>query len=439
MNEEVGDLGRWDAKISLVKGLPYGIQHVLTMFVANLAPIMLICAAAGFTEIQTTALVQNALLIAGIGTFIQLFGVWRIGARMPIVMGTAISFVALLSSIAAAQGFGVVVGAVIVGGVIEGLLGLCARFWARFITPVVAGTVVASIGFSLLAVGARSFAGGSGAEDFAQWPNIVLGLTSLVVCLVFWAAAPRKWKALAILVGMVAGYIVAVCIGKVDFSVFEGVSVIALPHILPFTPEFDLGAIVSVTLLYIVSATDTIGDTTAVASVGFGREVTEREMEGSITADGFVSALAGVFGCLPVDSFGQNIGLISMTHVVNRRAIATGAAVLVIAGFVPALGAVFSSVPDAVLGGCTVMMFGSILVSGFQMIAGAGFTQRNIIIAATSLAIGIGFTQVGMFDNAPELVQSLFGGNSVALTFIVALVLNLALPKTRGAEDVASF
>ena len=235
---------------------------------------------------------------------------------------------------------------------------------------------------------------------------------------------------------MVVGYIVAVCIGKVDFSVFEGVSVIALPQILPFTPEFDLGAIVSVTLLYIVSATDTIGDTTAVASVGFGREITPREMEGSITADGFVSALAGVFGCLPVDSFGQNIGLISMTHVVNRRAIATGAAVLVLAGFVPIIGSIFSSVPDAVLGGCTVMMFGSILVSGFQMIAGAGFSQRNIIVVATSLAIGIGFTQVGMFDNAPSLVQSLFGGNSVALTFILALVLDLILPKTRGAEDV---
>ncbi len=436
MYEEMGELGQFEAKISLLKGLPYGIQHVLTMFVANLAPIALICAAAGFNEIQTTMLIQNALFIAGIGTFIQLYGVWKIGARMPIVMGVAISFVALLSSIAATQGYGVVVGAVIVGGIIEGLLGLCAKYWMRFITPVVAGTVVIGIGFSLLAVGARSFAGGSGAADFASWQNIALGTVSLVVCLGFQALAPKKWKALAILAGMVTGYLVAIAIGKVDFSVFDGIAVIALPQIMPFTPEFDLGAIISVTLLYIVSATDTIGDTTAVAAVGFGRDIKEEEMAGSITADGFISSLSGVFGCLPVDSFGQNIGLISMTHVVNRRAIATGAALLVLAGFVPFVGSVFSSVPDAVLGGCTIMMFGSILVSGIQMIAGAGFTRRNITIAAAALAIGIGFVQVGMFNNAPEMIQSLFGGNSVALIFIVALVLNLVLPRNEDSEEL---
>ena len=439
MYEEMGELGQFEAKISLLKGLPYGIQHVLTMFVANLAPIMMICAAAGFTEVQTTMLIQNALLIAGIGTFIQLYGVWKVGARMPIVMGVAISFVALSSSIAASQGYGVVVGAVIIGGIIEGLLGLCAKYWMRFITPVVAGSVVVGIGFSLLAVGARSFAGGSGAEDFAMWPNVALGIVSIVVCLGFQALAPKKWKALAILAGMIAGYIVAVCIGKVDFGVFEGVSVIALPQIMPFTPEFDLGAIISVTLLYIVSATDTIGDTTAVAAVGFGRDITDKEMAGSITADGFISSLAGVFGCLPVDSFGQNIGLISMTHVVNRRAIATGAGLLVLAGFIPVIGSVFSSVPDAVLGGCTIMMFGSILVSGIQMIAKAGFTRRNITIAAAALAIGIGFTQVGMFGKCPEMIQSLFGGNSVALIFIVSLVLNLVLPKNEDAQEVVEF
>ena len=429
LEEDLGELAVFEGKISLAKGLPYGLQHVLTMFVANLAPIALICSAAGFSQDQTSMLIQNALLVAGIGTFIQLYGVWKVGARMPIVMGIAISFVALLSSIATTQGYGVVVGAVIVGGIVEGLLGLCARHWMRFITPVVAGTVVVGIGFSLLAVGARSFAGGAGADDFAQWPNVALGLVSLVTCIAFQALAPKKWKALAILAGMAAGYVVAIAIGKVDFDVFQGVPAFALPRVMPFAPEFDLGAIVSVTLLYIVSATDTIGDTTAVAAVGFGRQITDDEMTGSIAADGFISSLAGVFGCLPVDSFGQNIGLISMTGVVNRRAIATGAGVLVAAGFVPVIGAVFSSVPDAVLGGCTIMMFGSILTRGIQMIAEAGFSRRNLTIASAALAIGIGFTQVGMFDNCPEMIQSLFGGNSVALIFIVALVLSLVLPK----------
>ena len=427
------ELGKWDGKIRFWQGIPYGIQHVLTMFVANLAPILLVCAAAGFDSIQTTVLLQNAMLCAGIGTFIQLFGVWKIGARMPIVMGVAMSFVALVSTIAATQGYGVVVGAVIIGGIVEGVLGLFAKYWIKLITPVVAGTVVATIGFSLLAVGAKSFAGGAGAEDFATAPNFIIGTVSLVVCLGWQALAPRKLKPLSILFGMIAGYIVAIFMGKVDFSVFQGISVIQIPEILPFTPEFDIGAIISITLLYIVSATDTIGDTTAVAKVSFDREVTKDEMTGSIVADGLTSSLSGVFGVMPLDSFGQNIGLISMTHVINRKAIATGAAVLVLAGFVPAIGSVFSSVPQAVLGGCTIMMFGSILVSGFQMMSEAGFTQRNLTIAATALGIGIGFTQVaGMFDIFPAMLQSLFGGNSVALSFIVAVILNLVLPKSFG-------
>jgi NCS2 family nucleobase:cation symporter-2 len=347
-------------------------------------------------------------------------------------MGISTAFVALLSTIIAAHGYGVAVGAIIVGGIIEGLLGLCAKYWTKFITPVVAGVVVATIGFNLLPVGARSFAGGNGAADFAQWPNILLGTITLVVSLGWQALSPKKWKPLGILAGMVVGYVVAIFIGKVDFSVFQGISIIALPKIFPYKPEFELGAIFSVTLLYIVSATDTIGDTAAIATVAYGREATDEEMRGSIAADGLLSSLAGVFGCLPVDSFGQNIGLVSLTGVLNRRAIATGAALLVLAGFVPAVAAVFTSVPQAVLGGCTITMFGSILVSGLQMIAESGFTQRNLTIAASSLAIGIGFTQVGMFDNAPALIQSLLGGNCVALSFIIALLLNIVLPKDDG-------
>ena len=217
--------------------------------------------------------------------------------------------------------------------------------------------------------------------------------------------------------------------GKVDLSVFQGLQVASLPQLMPFTPEFNAGAIISVTLLFLVSAAENIGDTDAIAEIGFRRSATEREIAGSVSADGFTSAIAGVFGCTPLTTFAQNIGLIGMTHVINRKAIACGAGILVIAGFVPAVSAVFSSVPDAVLGGCTIMMFGTIVTSGFQMVAKAGFTQRNITIAATSLAIGIGFTQVGgIFVAFPEIIQNIFVDNSIALTFVVALVMNLVLP-----------
>ena len=207
---------------------------------------------------------------------------------------------------------------------------------------------------------------------------------------------------------------------------------------MPFTPEFNLGAIVSVTLIFLVSATETIGDTSALTMVGLNREVREKELSGSIACDGFVSSLSACFGCLPITSFSQNVGLVAMTKVVNRRAIATGAVIMILAAFLPVISVVFSSLPEAVLGGCTIMMFGNIIVSGFQMIARAGFTQRNIVISALSLAVGIGFTQVGdLFAIFPELVQSVFAQNCVAVVFLVAVVANLVLPKEPAVDEVA--
>ncbi|MCC6109300.1 MAG: purine permease [Denitrobacterium sp.] len=426
----VSALSTFGAPISIARAIPYGIQHVLAMFVANLAPITILCAAAGFDEAQTALLMQNAMVVAGIGTLVQLFSVWRVGSKLPIVMGVSFTFITVLCGIAATYGYPTVVGAVIAGGVCEGILGLFAKYWRRFIKPIVSGVVVTSIGFSLLSVGAASFAGGTGAPDFASPENLFLGTFSLTACLVFQGVMKGPKKQLSVLFGLAAGYVVALFMGNVDFSAFNGISAFSVPAILPYAPEFNLGAIVSVVLLYLVSAAETIGDTAAVTSVGFKREPTEREYQGSIAADGFTSALAGVFGCSPLTSFAQNIGLIAMTHVINRRAVACGAAVLILAGCVPFVGTVFASLPNAVLGGCTIMMFGSIIVSGFQMIAGAGFSQKNITVAAISLAIGIGFSQVtGIFVNFPPLLQSVFAGNSVALVFLVAVVLANALPE----------
>ena len=204
---------------------------------------------------------------------------------------------------------------------------------------------------------------------------------------------------------------------------------------MPFTPEFNLGAIVSVTLIFLVSATETIGDTSALTMVGLNREVKEKELSGSIACDGFVSSLSACFGCLPITSFSQNVGLVAMTKVVNRKAIATGAVIMILAAFLPVISVVFSSLPEAVLGGCTIMMFGNIIVSGFQMIANAGFSQRNITIAALSLAVGIGFTQMGdIFAIFPELVQSVFADNCVAVVFVVAILASLLLPKDQKVE-----
>ena len=430
------ELFKLDGDIPLLRAVPYGVQHILAMFVANLAPIVIVAGAAGLGADQTGSLIQSAMLIAGIGTLIQLFPLGRIGSGLPIVMGISFTFVTVLCGIVATYGYSTAIGAIMVGGVIEGVLGLFAKYWRRIISPIVAAVVVTSIGFSLLGVGAESFGGGSGAEDFASFENLLLGTVSLVACLVFQVMAKGKTKQLSVLFGLVIGYAVAVLMGRVDFGGFADLQLFALPQLMPFTPEFNVGAIVSVTLIFLVSATETIGDTSALALVGLNRDVRERELSGSIACDGFVSTLSACFGCLPITSFSQNVGLVAMTKVVNRRAIATGAVIMVLAAFLPVISVVFSSLPEAVLGGCTIMMFGNIIVSGFQMIARAGFTQRNITIAALSLAVGIGFTQASaLFAVFPEIVQSVFAQNCVAVVFLVAVVANLVLPRDAEAGD----
>lgn len=429
-------LGDFYADISLAQGFPYGLQHVLAMFVANLAPIFIVAAAAGMDAEQSSALIQNALLMAGLGTMIQLFPLWRVGGALPIVTGISFTYVSAVVAIVAAQGYGVAVGAIIAGGLIEGALGLTVRYWRRAVPPIVSAVVVTSIGFSLLSVGAESFGGGSGAEDFGSLQNLLLGLISLVACLAFQSLAKGTKKQLAVLFGLVVGYVAALVLGKVDLSAFQGLAPISIPQVLPVGPEFDLGAIISVGLLYLVSSVEVMGNTTALTKVGFDREPTDREMSGAITADGVVSSIAGIFGCLPITSFSQNVGLVAMTRVVNRRVIACGGAILIIAAFVPAVAAIFNSLPEAVLGGCTIMMFGNIVLSGAQMIADAGFTQRNIQIAALALASGIGFTQVqGIFAAFPPIVQSIFGSNCIAVAFVVAVVANLLLPKEQADEE----
>ena len=418
-----------DAKVGLLAALPFGLQHVLAMFVSNLAPIFIVAAAANLPAAQSGALIQNALLIAGLGTLIQLFPLWRVGSGLPIVMGVSFTYVAAICGIVASQSFEVAIGAVIVGGLFEGVLGLTAPLWRRFVPRIISAVVVTATGFSLLSVGATSFGGGSGAADFGSWLNLALGFISLLACLVFQALAKGTAKQLSVLFGLVVGYLVALPMGMVDFSSFEGLTLFALPHLMPFTPQFELGSIVTIALLYLVSAVEVIGDTTALAMVGLHRAPTERELGGAICGDGVMSCVSGLFGCLPITSYAQNVGLVAMTKVVNRKVIACGAGVLILAAFFPPIAAVFNSLPDAVLGGCTIMMFGNIVLSGFQMIADAGFTQRNVLIAALSLAIGIGFTQAsGIFSAFPELFQSIFASNCIVTSFVVAILANALLP-----------
>ena len=435
-NGSIDNIYTLDGKVPLTKAVPFGIQHILAMFVANIAPIIIVANACGLTEKQRAMLIQSAMLIAGIGTLIQFFPVWRIGSGLPVVMGISFTFVSIICFVGATYGYGAVMGAVLIGGLIEGVLGLFARFWMKLISPIVAASVVTAIGFSLLSVGAASFGGGNGSENFGSVQNWILGTVTLLSCLLFNLFAKSYFKQLSVLFGLGVGYILAICMGVVDFSGLSGTSVFALPYLMPFKMEFDANAILSVTLIYLVSATETLGDISALASCGLNRETTTREASGAIACDGFVSSVSSLFGCLPITSYSQNVGLVAMTKVVNRRAIASGAVIMILAGLFPIFGAVLATLPDAVLGGCTIMMFGTIVVSGIQMITKCGFCQRNIMIAALSLSIGLGFSQVPeIFSVFPVIIQNVFAKNCVAVVFVVSIILNLTLPQNMDVQD----
>lgn len=424
------NLYKLDGKIPVTQAIPFGLQHILAMFVANISPILIVAGTCNLSASQTAMLIQSAMIIAGIGTLIQLFPIWRIGSGLPIVMGISFTFVSVFCYIGPTYGYNAIVGAILVGGIIEGVLGLFAKYWIKLIAPIVAASVVTAIGFSLLSVGASSFGGGSGTENFGSAKNWIIGTVTLLSCIVFNIFAKSYLKQLSVLFGLIVGYIVAACMGMIDFSALQNTSFIALPSIMPFKPEFNINAIISVTLIFLVSATETIGDTSALAASGLNRDVTLKETSGSIACDGFISALSSVFGCLPITSFSQNVGLVAMTKVVNRFAIAAGAVIMLLAGIFPFFGSLLATLPDAVLGGCTLMMFGNIVVSGLQMIGKCGYTQRNITIAALSLSIGIGFTQVPeIFSIFPKIVETVFAENCVAVVFIVSIILNLVLPK----------
>lgn len=430
-NTEMKNLFQLDGRVPVLKAIPFGLQHILAMFVANLTPITLIGVASGLSQDQIAFLLQNAMFVAGIATLVQLYPVWKVGSKLPIVMGVSFTFVAILSYVGATYGYPSAIGAILVGGIFEGVLGLLAKYWKKIITPIVAASVVTSIGFSLFSVGTRSFGGGY-TDSFGSAENLILGTVTLAACLLFNIFAKGYKKQLSVLFGLFVGYVLAIFMGKVDLSVIMSEGLIALPHLLPFKPEFHLGAIIGVAVIFLVSAAETIGDTSALVNSGLNREVSEKEISGSLACDGFCSSISSLFGCPPITSFSQNIGLINMTGVVNRFTIATGAICMILAGLLPPIGNFFATLPESVLGGCTIMMFGTILTSGIQMISKAGFNQRNVTIVALSLAVGIGFTsgtEADIWHIFPQIVQDVFTGNCVAVVFVVSIVLSLILPK----------
>ncbi len=461
MNEAENKKAAYDfyGKMPFRKAFPLGLQHVLAMFVGNLTPILIITGACGigsgteFAEVQV-ALLQNAMLVAGIVTLIQLYAIGPVGGKVPIIMGTSSGFIGVFNSVAGVMGggilaYGAILGASLIGGLFETVLGFMLKPLRRFFPAVVTGTVVLSIGLSLISVGVGSFGGGSSAKDYGSMENLLLGALVLVVIIALKHGTKGMTSVSSILIGIIVGYIVAAIMALVlptTGVTAEGVEYtkawvlnwdkvaqakwFAVPALMPVKLVFDPRAIVPVLIMFVVTAVETVGDISGVIEGGMAREATDSELSGGVVCDGVGSSLASLFGVLPNTSFSQNVGLVTMTKVVNRFALATGAVFLILCGLFPKLSALISIMPQSVLGGAAVMMFSSIVVSGIGLIAKEKMTVRNTTIVSVALGLGYGLgANSGVLAGLPQSVQLIFGGPGLVPAALVAIILNIVLPK----------
>lgn len=455
---------KFDGKLPLSQAIPLGLQHVLAMFVGNLTPLLIVTTTCGIADGDYASLqlslLQNAMLIAGIVTLIQLFSIGPIGGKVPIIMGTSSGFIGVCGSVAEKMGggiiaYGAIVGASIIGGLFEGILGFFLKPLRKFFPSVVTGTVVLSIGLSLIAVGINSFGGGDKAQDFGSLENILLALFVLIVILVFKHSSKGFASFSSILIGIVFGYIASYIMSLTLSTTFIGTdkleytkswvlnwdkvkdaSWFAIPEIMPVKPVFDAKAIVPILIMFVVTAVETVGDISGVMEGGLNREATDKELSGGVICDGVGSSIAAAFGVLPNTSFSQNVGLVAMTKVVNRIALATGAIFLILCGLCPKLGALISIMPQPVLGGAAVMMFSSIVISGIQLITKTPLVGRNLTIVSVSLGVGYGMgANDRILSNAPELLQLIFKGSGIVPAAVIAILLNIVLPKDKEPQQ----
>ena len=450
-------------RLPLRQAIPLGLQHVLAMFVGNLTPILVItsaCAVGGgaeeFAAIQV-ALLQNAMLVAGLVTLVQLYSIGPVGGQVPIIMGTSSGFIGVFKSVADSMGggilaYGAMMGASILGGLFETILGAFLKPLRKLLPSIVTGTVVMAIGLSLIGVGVGTFGGGAVAPDYGSAENLLIGLFVMVVILALKHGTKGMISSSSILLGILCGYVL--CAILPFFLSTTGVTAdgveytkawvlnwgkvadagwFAVPDFMPVKPVFDLRAIIPVGIMFIVTAVETVGDISGVTEGGMGREATDKELSGGVICDGLGSTFAALFGVLPNTSFSQNVGLVAMTQIVNRFALAIGGVFLVLCGLFPKLAALLSIMPQSVLGGAAVIMFSSIVMSGIQLITKEPLTGRNMTIVTVALGLGYGIgSNSAILVKLPQMVQLIFGGSGIVPAALVAILLNLLLPRDRA-------
>lgn len=432
----------------LASAVPLGIQHVLAMFISNVTPAIIIAGAAGFgfgsnspDFPQMIYMIQMAMLFAGVATLFQTIGLGPVGARLPIVQGMSFAFIPIMIPLVAGKGvdaMAMVTGGIIVGGLFHACLAPIIGRIRFALPPLVTGLVVTMIGLALVKVGIQYAAGGVpaiGTPEFGSLQNWFVALVVIVTTLGFKFFARGMMSVSAVLIGLIVGYVVAYFMGMVAFGNVGKAAVFALPDPLHFGVEFSVAAVLGFCLMGIISAVETVGDVSGITKGGAGREASGNEIKGATYADGLGTALAGVFGALPNTSFSQNVGLIAMTGVMSRHVVTIGAVFLIVAGLVPKIGAMISTIPIEVLGGGVIVMFGMVVAAGVSMLSDVDWNRRNMVIFAVSLSIGLGLQLVpDALQHLPPTAKVLLTSGLLPAAFL-AIILNLVLPEELADEQ----
>ena len=418
--------------------IPLGLQHVVAAVVGIITPAILVANTCGLSEAEKTLMIQVSLILTALATLLQLFPIFRrIGSGLPVIMGISFAYIPTLQAIGVQFDIATILGAEIIGGIVAIVFGVFVKWIRPLFPPLVTGTVIFTIGLSLYPTAVKYMAGGAGTEWFGNVKSWVVALITLVVVVILSNFTKGIFKLGAILIGMIVGYIVAYFAGMVDFSSVGTSAWFALPEVMPFEIKFVPSACVSLAIVYVVNAVQTIGDLSSTTMGGMDRMPSDKELSGGIIGQGVMSILGAFFGGLPTASYSQNVGIVTVNKVINRAVFTLAAGILLVAGLMPKFASLLTTIPQCVIGGATISVFATITMTGIRMITEGGFTPRKSSVVGLSVALGVGITQVSgclAGEGFPEWVNTVFGSSSVVVATIVAIILNLTLPKEKESK-----
>ena len=405
------------------------------MIVGCVTPAIIVSNVANLSTADRVILIQAALVVSALSTLLQLFPIgkkngFHLGAALPVIMGISFAYVPSMQSIAADYGVPAILGAQIVGGVVAFIVGAFVMQIRKFFPPLITGTVVFTIGLSLYPTAINYMAGGTSSPTYGSWQNWTIAFITLVVVTVLNHFGKGIFKLASILIGIIVGYVVSLFFGMVDFASIGSAAAFQVPQPLHFGIMFEPSSCIAIAILFAINSIQAIGDFTATTSGSIDREPTDKELQGGIMGYGVTNILGALLGGLPTATYSQNVGIVTTTKVVNRCVLGLTAVILLAAGLIPKFSALLTTIPQCVLGGATVSVFASIAMTGMKLVMSEEMTYRNSSIVGLAAALGMGISQAtAALSTFPSWVVTIFGRSPVVVATIVAVLLNIILPR----------